>query len=39
MRGRRCAAFGIVLFLAFLTSAMTTEAAPRVATIEVRGMV
>ena len=39
MRGNQYAALGILLFLVCVASAMTAQAASRVATIEVKGMV
>ncbi len=39
MRGMQHAALGLLVFLIFVASAMTAQAAPRVATIEVKGMV
>ena len=39
MRGTRYVALAVVLFLAFAGSAVTAQAASRVATIEVKGMV
>ena len=39
MRANQYAALGVLLLLAFVASVMTAQAASRVATIEVRGMV
>ena len=39
MRGNQYAVLGVLLLLAFVASAMTAQAASRVATIEVKGMV
>ena len=39
MRGTRYVALAVVVLLAFVGSAMTAQAASRVATIEVKGMV
>ncbi len=39
MRGTRDVALGVVFLVAFVGSAMTAQAASRVATIEVKGMV
>lgn len=39
MQGMRYVALGVVFLLALLGSAMTAQAASRVATIEVKGMV
>jgi hypothetical protein len=38
MRGTQYLGIGLLMLLAFVTSAVTAQAAPRVATIEVRGM-
>ena len=39
MRGNQYAVLGVLLLLAFVAPAMTAQAASRVATIEVKGMV
>ena len=39
MRGTQHAALGLLVLLVFVASAMTAQAASRVATIEVKGMV
>lgn len=39
MRGNQYAALGVLLLLAVVASVMTAQAASRVATIEVKGMV